>query len=131
MLKTAVEIMNTQPYYAHSQVTSHVVRIFLLMLGSLLILLTFCQRPAAAQQPLIAQPAAPTQSWMFRRSYYSHEPVQRVDIGPPTNTRLRYTTPSGQYVRWGWRNSNASGNIRSSFDNFRVFEAWVQGGAQY
>lgn len=74
---------------------------------------------------------AQAQSWMFRRSYYSHYPVQRVDVGAPANTRLRYTEPQGAYVRWGWRNSNTSGNIRSSYDNFRVYESWIQTGAQY
>lgn len=124
--------MNTQTYFTQSHHTSFALRIFLLILASLLIVLAFCQRPAAAQQQAaVQQPAASSPSWMFRRSYYSHEPVQRVEIGPPTNTRIRYTSPTGEYIRWGWRNSNMSGNIRSSFDNFRVFEAWAQGGAQY
>src|SRR5690606_19155827 len=71
----------------------------------------------------VAGDPAQGQSWMFRRSYYSHYPVQRVDVGAPTNTRLRYPEPVGAYVRWGWRNSNMSGNIRSSYDNFRVYES--------
>jgi|GEM_PF-1164128 hypothetical protein len=79
----------------------------------------------------VAGESASGQTWMFRRSYYSHYPVQRVDVGAPTNTRLRYTEPTGAYVRWGWRNSNMSGNIRSSYDNFRVYESWIQSGAQY
>ena len=94
-------------------------RMCVIALLALVACLVFCADLASAQ------------SWTFRRSYYSHDPTQRVQIGAPTNTRLRYTEPAGQYLRWGWRNSNLSGNIRSNSDNFRVFEAWVQGGSQF
>ncbi len=95
------------------------VRLFVIAMLALIACLVFCANLASAQ------------SWTFRRSYYSHEPVQRVEVGPPANTRLRYTQPAGEFIRWGWRNSNASSNIRSSFDNFRVFESWIQGGSQF
>lgn len=89
----------------------------------------------AAVVAVLLMAAVPTdaqaQSWMFRRSYYSHYPVQRVQVGAPVNTRLRYTEPTGAYVRWGWRNSNITGDIRGSYDNFRVYESWIQTGAQY
>lgn len=72
-------------------------------------------------------------SWLFRRSYYSHEPVRPVTIarrniaGTP-----QFTQPQGAYVRSGFRFSRNTINVRGlTVDNYYEFDSWVQSGAQY
>jgi hypothetical protein len=71
-------------------------------------------------------------SWIFRPSYYSHEPTTNVRIGRQYSKGPVFTRPEGSYVRGGWRWQNAplivGGQI---YDNYNYYESWVQHGEQY
>lgn len=72
-------------------------------------------------------------SWIFQRSYYSHDPVTSVRIADPAvHGGPYYTRPTGVFVRSGFRNMNAiiqMGPMGS--DQTNVWESWVQTGAQF
>jgi hypothetical protein len=74
------------------------------------------------------------ESWIFRRSYYSHEPVQAVQIGPPTNYKsgAYRTRDQGAYVQSGLRNYRSYIRVNGQvFDHVRVWESWVKSGRQF
>jgi hypothetical protein len=73
------------------------------------------------------------ESWIFQRSYYSHDPVTNVRIGRPAVTGgPYYTRPQGAYVRSGFRNNNITINVGSAgADVTNVWESWVQTGEQF
>jgi hypothetical protein len=85
--------------------------------------------PAAAAQPQ----CCPTPSWMFRRSYYSHDPVTQVRIGTPyVPGGPYYTRPQGDYVRGGWRNVQNFINIQGqAYQQMNYWESWYQSGSQF
>lgn len=74
-----------------------------------------------------------TPSWVFQRSYYSHEPVRAVTIDRQSSGRgPYYARPTGSYVRSGWRNNRSTIRIGGmTFDHVNMYESWVQFGAQY
>jgi hypothetical protein len=89
---------------------------------------------AATVGLLLTQPAIPAraESWMFRRSYYSHQPVAPVQVGGPTySTRVTATRPYGEYFRAGYYQVHVGPNIRSSYERYYIVDSWFQGGAQY
>lgn len=73
------------------------------------------------------------ESWIFQRSYYSHDPVTNVRIGRPAVTGgPYYTRPQGAYVRSGFRNNNITINVGSAgADVTNIWESWVQTGEQF
>lgn len=78
--------------------------------------------------------AAPAQaeSWMFRNSYYSHQPAQPVQIGPRKVSGPIFTAPVGEYVRSGYRNINSRINVRGQhIEQINMWESWIQVGSQY
>ncbi len=93
------------------------MRSFTYLFGACLLLLTGC--PAFGG------------SWVFQRSYYSHQPTQRVQIGPRSHGGPYYTRAQGEYVRTGMRQVYSSIQIPGSgSDNLWVWESWVQPGSQ-
>lgn len=86
---------------------------------------------AAAACPAQAGPT-PGSSWVFRRSYYSHDPVQPVRIGRRSAGGPFYTSPQGGYVRAGYRNIQSTINVGGQqYDHIGIWESWGQTGAQY
>jgi hypothetical protein len=77
--------------------------------------------------------SAQAESWLFSRSYYSHDPVTQVRIADPAvRGGPYYTRPQGVYVRSGFRNSNSIINMgRAGSDQTNVWESWIQTGAQF
>lgn len=75
--------------------------------------------------------APPSGSWIFQRSYYTHDPVSQVRIGRQHFGGPYYTRPQGDYVRHGYRYNNTPIRVGGSNDNTMVIERWVQWGSQY
>src|SRR3989442_15309899 len=73
------------------------------------------------------------ESWIFQRSYYSHDPITSVRIADPAvHGGPYYTRPQGVYVRSGWRYGNNIINMGPmGSDQTNVWESWVQTGAQF
>ena len=75
---------------------------------------------------------ASADSWIFRSSYYSHDPVEKVRIGRQYAAGPVFTRPNGSYVTGGWRWQHAPITIGGQmYDNYNYFESWVQYGEQY
>ncbi len=77
--------------------------------------------------------SAQAETWLFSRSYYSHDPVTQVRIAEPVvRGGPYYTRPQGVYVRSGFRNSNSIINMgRAGTDQTNIWESWIQTGAQF
>jgi hypothetical protein len=70
-------------------------------------------------------------NWMFRRSYYSHDPVQPVVISPYPVTGPVYTRPQGEYVRGGYRHLHGAIHIGgNTYDHYHMWDSWFQHGSQ-
>jgi hypothetical protein len=75
---------------------------------------------------------ASAESWIFARSYYSHNPVQRVEVGRRPPRPPYFSGPQGEYYRSGLRYVNSRIVIRGqTYDNLRLYEGWVQVGGQH
>lgn len=71
-------------------------------------------------------------SWIFRRSYYSHQPVTPVQVGVPSSRGPYYVRPAGAYYNGGYRYLRSNIVIRGQvFDSLNVYESWGQAGAQF
>src|SRR5262245_60362685 len=72
-------------------------------------------------------------SWVFQRSYYSHDPVTEVRIArPQVSGGPYYTRPRGAYVKSGFRNLNSVINVgNAGADITNVWESWIQTGEQF
>jgi hypothetical protein len=72
-------------------------------------------------------------SWIFQRSYYSHDPVTAVRIAKPqVSGGPYYTRPQGAYVKSGFRNNNIVINVGGAgADVTNIWESWVQTGEQF
>jgi hypothetical protein len=94
-----------------------------------LVVAGFC---ASAQAQAPSNPSG-SGSWIFQRSYYSHDPVTTVRIAKPQVTGgPYYTRPQGAYVKSGFRNNNIVINVGSAgADVTNVWESWVQTGEQF
>jgi hypothetical protein len=81
----------------------------------------------------ISSIALADESWVFQRSYYSHDPVTNVRIGrPAVSGGPYYTRPQGAYIRSGFRNNNIIVNVGSAgADVTNIWESWVQTGEQF
>ena len=78
--------------------------------------------------------AAPAQaeSWMFERSYYSHQPATPVAIGRRARGGPYYTRPQGAYFNGGFRRLRSTINVGGLvYDNLNLFESWAQTGGQF
>lgn len=82
---------------------------------------------------LAATPAARADnSWMFQRSYYSHQPATPVAIGRRARGGPYYTRPQGAYFNGGFRRLRSTINVGGQiYDNLNLFESWAQTGGQF
>lgn len=72
------------------------------------------------------------EGWLFKRSYYSHNPVKAVEIAKKPGRGPRYTSPSGAYVQGGYRRMRSTIVVGGqSYDHVNVFESWIQTGQQF
>ena len=78
-----------------------------------------------------AAPRCEAGSWIFRRSYYSHQGETRIHVGGRASTRVYYTRPHGGYIRGGYRHLRVGGNLHSYDDHYHFYESWYQVGGQY
>lgn len=79
-----------------------------------------------------AAPAQAGNSWMFERSYYSHQPATPVTIGHRARGGPFYTRPQGAYFNGGFRRLRSTINIGGQiYDNLNLFESWAQTGGQF
>lgn len=93
------------------------------MIRHLLIALSLCLLPAVSAQ---------ADSWIFNRSYYSHYPMQTVQVGRQNGAGPVFTRPTGQFVRGGFRNVRSTIQTPyGSYDQINYFESWIQSGAQF
>jgi hypothetical protein len=71
-------------------------------------------------------------SWVFLPSYYSHDPVAPVQIGPRYEGGPYYIRPQGEYVRSGYTHTQTTISVGSQgTDTFNYYESWIQAGGQY
>lgn len=72
------------------------------------------------------------ESWIFNHSYYSHQPVQPVQLGRRLTGGPFYSRPQGAYVNTGYRNMRSTISIGGqTYDHVNVFESWYQTGSQF
>lgn len=77
-------------------------------------------------------PPAQAESWMFERSYYSHQPATPVAIGRRARGGPYYTRPQGAYFNGGFRRLRSTINVGGLvYDNLNLFESWAQTGGQF
>ena len=80
---------------------------------------------------LIPQPVQAS-DWMFRPSYYSHNPPRGVRVGQQPLPRSSYGRQFGEYFRSGYYFNGYGGiNLRNNFPRLRSYESWIQGGSQW
>lgn len=86
---------------------------------------------AALGTSLVAT-TAPAASWIFLPSYYSHDPVAPVQVGPRYEGGPYYVRPQGQYVRGAYSHTQSSISVPGmGTDTYDYYESWVQVGGQY
>jgi hypothetical protein len=91
-------------------------------------LLTLAALAAIGTTPQLAS----AESWLFRPSYYSHDPTTSVRIGRQYSVGPVFTRPTGGYVSGGWRWQNNRITIGGQiYDNYNYFESWAQQGQKF
>jgi hypothetical protein len=87
---------------------------------------------AAVLSAILAATSAKADSWVFLPSYYSHDPVAPVQIGPRYEGGPYYIRPQGEYVRSGYTHTQTTISVGSQgTDTFNYYESWIQAGGQY
>jgi len=71
-------------------------------------------------------------SWIFQRSYYTHDPVNKVRIGPQATGGPYYSPVRGEFTRTGVRYLRSQIRVGGMvFDQYNEWDAWIQTGAQF
>jgi hypothetical protein len=75
---------------------------------------------------------ANAESWIFQRSYYSHDPVTKVRIGPQATGGPYYSPVRGEFTRTGLRHVRSQISVGGMvFDQYNEWDSWIQTGAQF
>jgi hypothetical protein len=81
---------------------------------------------------LAASASANAASWIFQRSYYTHDPVTKVRVGPQTTGGPYYSPVRGEFIRAGVRHVRSQVRVGGIvFDQYNEWDSWVQTGAQF
>jgi hypothetical protein len=82
---------------------------------------------------IVTAPAlANAASWIFQRSYYTHDPVTKVRIGPQATGGPYYAPVRGEFIRTGVRHVRSQIRVGGIvFDQYNEWDTWVQTGAQF
>jgi hypothetical protein len=87
---------------------------------------------ALAAFVLCASPSADAASWIFQRSYYTHDPVSKVRIGPQATGGPYYSPVRGEFIRTGVRQLRSQIRVGGIvFDQYNEWDTWIQTGAQF
>ncbi|MEX2142639.1 MAG: hypothetical protein WD894_25520 [Pirellulales bacterium] len=79
-----------------------------------------------------APASADAASWIFQRSYYTHDPVTKVRIGPQATGGPYYSPVRGEFIRTGVRQLRSQIRVGGMvFDQYNEWDAWIQTGAQF
>ncbi|MDZ4821731.1 MAG: hypothetical protein SGJ20_22450 [Planctomycetota bacterium] len=80
----------------------------------------------------LASSSASAASWVFERSYYTHDPVNQVRVGPQVTGGPYYSRVQGEFVRTGYRYLRSQINVRGLvFDQYNSWDSWIQSGSQF
>lgn len=81
---------------------------------------------------LLVPAGADAASWIFQRSYYTHDPVTKVRVGPQATGGPYYAPVRGEFVRTGVRHVRSQIRVGGIvFDQYNEWDSWVQTGAQF
>ena len=87
---------------------------------------------AVAAIVICSAASAHAASWIFQRSYYTHDPVTKVRIGPQATGGPYYAPVRGEFIRTGVRHVRSQIRVGGIvFDQYNEWDTWVQTGAQF
>ncbi|MGC4006595.1 MAG: hypothetical protein QM811_27130 [Pirellulales bacterium] len=76
--------------------------------------------------------SASAADWMFQRSYYTHDPVTPVQVGPQAPPGgPYYSRVQGEFTQSGLRTLRSTIRAGHVVDTYQTWEGWTQRGVQY
>jgi hypothetical protein len=95
-------------------------------------MLRFLRLTLLATLLLATSASANAESWIFQRGYYSHDPVNKVRIGPQVSGGPYYSPVRGAFTRSGVRILRSQIRVGGMvFDQYNEWDSWIQTGAQF
>lgn len=75
----------------------------------------------------VALAARAEASWIFRKSYYSHDPATGERVAQYARPEPAYVPPQDNYRQSGYRHIRNSLRVGGSADNLHVVQTWGEG----